>query len=297
MTFFPDGTANVTIAGPGPKEYLPERSWLLSEHHQVAQRDGTPRPDGGVVMATGWADYVEPKATHQWFKSARGDGAIWLGSVVEPREFQIPVYVHRTLGRPFGDVNDSFWQDIAYEFQSRLFVNSKRRGTLFCDFRLADMPQITHDQDPEFEQFQPYLIPVVVERPWWFGLTEVFTWVNGQPTAKKFIYNSGDRKAMPIWTLKGPGVFQLPVGPTGDAVVTTPNLQSGEVVVIHTDNSRTPKSNKRQFFYRDMGAQRFRGINAVPGHRKLPMTLLRCIGGNAASSAVCEIEPKSRRPF
>lgn len=287
MTFFPEGTANVVIAGPGEKENLPERAWYLSEHHLVN------RDSGGVVLAPGWADYTDVTVTHQWFKTSRGDGAIWLGAVVEPTEFSIPIYVHKIHGQPFHDVEDSFWADIDFEFQSRLYINTPR-GVKFCDFRLNDKPKVTHDEDPNFQGFQPYLVPVVVEKSWWFGLTETFEWRNGQPTKNRAIYNTGDRKAAPTYILKGPGVFQLPDG-TGDAVVTTPNLKAGEVVVIHTDMSRTPKSNMRANFYGDMGGQRFR--SRVPGRRALKMDLLRCIGGNAASSVVVEIEPKSRRPF
>lgn len=289
VTFFPDNTANVVIAGPGAKADLPERAWYLSEHHLVG------RESGGVVLASGWADYTEPTAKHQWFETARGDGAIWLGSVIEPRRFKIPVYVHRVHGQPFHGVEDSFWSDIWYEFQSRLYVNTKR-GVKYCDFRLDDAPTVTHDEDPEFQGFQPYLVPVVVEKSWWFGLTETFEWQNGQPVTGKYLYNSGDRKAMPIIMLKGPGVFQLPDGNSGK-VVTTPNLLAGEVVVIHTDMSVTPKSNKRSNFYGDLGGQRFHRDYAIPGRRRMDMSLLRCIGGNAASSAVFQIEPKSRRPF
>lgn len=37
MTFFPQGTANVVLAGPGRAENLPERAWYLSEHHLVGR--------------------------------------------------------------------------------------------------------------------------------------------------------------------------------------------------------------------------------------------------------------------
>ncbi|AJW38579.1 hypothetical protein NY08_547 [Rhodococcus sp. B7740] len=289
VTFFPEGTANVVIAGPGAAADLPERAWYLSEHHLVG------RQSGGVVLAGGWADYVEPEAKHQWFETARGDGAIWLGAVIEPRRFKIPVYVHEIHGSPIHKVEDSFWSDIWYEFQSRLYVNSPR-GVKYCDFRLDAPPSVEHESDPVFEGFQPYLIPVVVENAWWFGLPEEFAWANGQPVTKKSLYNSGDRKAMPVITIKGPGVFQLPDG-VSDKVVTTPNLKPGEVVVIHTDMSVRPKSNMRNNFYGDMGGQRFLRDNAIPGRRRMDMSRLKCIGGNAASSAVFTIEPKSRRPF
>ncbi|OZF47574.1 hypothetical protein [Rhodococcus sp. 14-2470-1a] len=290
MTFFPDNTANVVLAGPGEAADLPERAWYLSEHHLVG------RESGGVVLASGWADYTEPKGKHLWFETARGDGAIWLGAVIEPRRFSIPVLVHRThgqYGKPFHQVEDSFWSDIWYEYQSRLYVNTKR-GVKFVDFRLDDAPAVVHDIDPEFEGFQPYLIPVVVEKTWWFGTPEEFAWRNGEPVEKKTLFNSGDRKQMPLLTLKGPGVFQIPDGVSTN-VVTTPNLKAGEVVVMHTDMSVKPKSNMRSNFYGDLGGQRFRSF--VPGRRHMEMSRLKCIGGNAASSAVFTIHPKSRRPF
>ncbi len=287
MTFFPDGTANVVIAGPGEVADLPERAWHLSEHHLVG------RKSDGVVLASGWADYTEPTAKHLWFETARGDGAIWLGSVIEPRRFKIPVFVHQAHGVPFQGVTDSFWSDIWYEHQSRLYVNTPR-GVKYCDFRLDDAPTVEHDEDPEFQKFQPYLVPVVVEKTWWMGLPEVFEWRNGEPVAKKSLYNPGDRKAMPVVMLKGPGVFQIPDG-ASTTVVTTPNLKAGEVVLIHTDMSMKPKSNMRANFYGDLGGQRFR--NHVPGRRRMDMSLLKCIGGNAASSAVFTIEPKFRSPM
>lgn len=285
MTFFPDDTACVTLAGPGAAQDLPERVWHMTEHYR-------PDWDEGVALATGWSDFVEPKANHLWFKSARGDGAIWLGSVVEPREFSLPVYVHRTHGRKFHYVNDSFWSDIDYDFQSRLFVNTPR-GIKFTDVRLASQPNIVHEQDPEFQGLMPYLVPVVAERPWWFGMPEEVKWVNGQRTRR--IHNTGDRKAWPTWLCKGPGVFQIPDG-NGEIVVTTPNLAAGEIALFESDPSKKiARSNKRTRLYRDMGSQQFRF--PVPGRKSLDMKKLRVIGGNQYSSIVCTIEPKSRRPW
>lgn len=286
MTFFPDNTANVVLAGPGKAENLPDRAWHLSEHHLVG------RQGCGVVLATGWADYQEPKGIHQWFKSARGDGAVWLGSVIEPREFFLPVYVHKTQGRPFHSVNDGFWSDIDYHFESRLFVNT-REGTRYLDVRLADQPRITDVFDPAFDQFVPYLVPVIAGRPWWMGLEAVCEWRNGQSTERLTLKNNGDRKGYPIWTVQGPGVFQIP---DGDKVVTTPNLEVGEVARIHTDRStpRPMRSNKRPFLYRDFGGQKFRGF--IPGRAEMSMKKLAVIGGNAQSSAVATLTPMSRRP-
>ncbi|NHP18101.1 hypothetical protein G8767_31690 [Rhodococcus sp. IC4_135] len=286
MTFFPDNTANVVLAGPGRAENLPDRAWHLSEHHLVG------RQGCGVVLATGWADYQEPKGIHQWFKSARGDGAVWLGSVIEPREFFLPVYVHKTQGRPFHSVNDGFWSDIDYHFESRLFVNT-REGTRYLDVRLADQPRITDVFDPAFDEFVPYLVPVIAGRPWWMGLEAVCEWKNGQSTERLKLKNNGDRKGHPIWTVQGPGVFQIP---DGDKVVTTPNLEVGEVARIHTDRStpRPMRSNKRPFLYRDFGGQKFRGF--IPGRAEMSMKKLAVIGGNAQSSAVATLTPMSRRP-
>lgn len=285
MTFFPGGTANVVLAGPGAEADLPERAWHLSEHWRADW-------DEGVTLAPGWSGFVEPKGTHQWFKTARGDGAIWLGAVIEPREFSIPMYVHKTQGKPFHYVDDSVWQDIDYEFQSRLYVNTPR-GTRFVDLRLADEPNIVHEKDPAFDGFMPYLAPVVVERPWWMGMIEEHSWVNGKRPRK--LLNTGDRKAWPVHLAKGPGVFQIPDG-NGEVVVTTPNLAAGEIALFDSDPSKkTALSNKRSRLYRDMGAQAFR--YPVPGRRGLDMKKLRVIGGNQYSSLVSTIEPKSRRPW
>ena len=286
MTFFPDNTANVVLAGPGRSENLPDRVWHLSEHHLVG------RQGSGVVLATGWADYQEPKGIHQWFKSARGDGAVWLGSVIEPREFFLPVRVRKTIGRPFHAVNDGFWSDIDYHFESRLFVNT-REGTRYLDVRLADQPRITDVFDPEFDGFLSYLVPVIAARPWWMGLEAVCEWRNGQSTERLKLKNNGDRKGYPIWTVQGPGVFQIP---DGDKVVTTPDLEVGEVARIHTDRStpRPMRSNKRPFLYRDFGGQQFRGF--IPGRAEMSMKKLAVIGGNAQSSAVATLTPMSRRP-
>lgn len=286
MTFFPGNTANVVLAGPGRAENLPDRAWHLSEHHLVG------RQGCGVVLATGWADYQEPKGIHQWFKSARGDGAVWLGSVIEPREFFLPVHVHKTIGRPFHSVNDGFWSDIDYHFESRLFVNT-REGTRYLDVRLADQPRITDVFDPEFDGFLSYLVPVIAARPWWMGLEAVCEWRNGQSTERLKLKNNGDRKGYPIWTVQGPGVFQIP---DGDKVVTTPDLEVGEVARIHTDRStpRPMRSNKRPFLYRDFGGQQFRSF--IPGRAEMSMKKLTVIGGNAQSSAVATLTPMSRRP-
>lgn len=286
MTFFPQGTANVVLAGPGRAENLPERAWHLSEHHLVG-REGC-----GAVLAPGWADYQEPKALHQWFKSARGDGAEWLGAVVEPREFFLPVYVHKLQGRPFQAVNDGFWSDIDYHFESRLFVNTKV-GTRYLDVRLADQPRITDNFDPEFDGFTPYLVPLIAGRPWWMGLEEVCEWKIGESTEKLALKNSGDRKGYPIWTIKGPGVFQIP---DGDTVVTTPNLYVGEVARVHTNRStpRPMRSNMRPFLYRDFGGQQFRHF--IPGRTEMSLKKLAVIGGSAQSSAVVTLQPMSRRP-
>ncbi|WP_009473878.1 hypothetical protein [Rhodococcus sp. JVH1] len=288
MTFFPDNTANVVLAGPGAAADLPERAWYLSEHHLVG------RKSCGVVLASGWADYTEPKANHLWFKTARGDGAFWLGAVTEPREFYLPIYVHKTLGQPFHEINDGIWSDIDYHSEARLHVNSTR-GTRFVDFRLADQPKVSMEFDPAFDGFQPYLVPVICGRPWWYGPEDVFEWVNGQPVEGRKLRNSGDQKGEPAWTIQGPGAFQIPDG-QGDTVVTTPNLYPGEIARIHTARSKyIAKSNMRPNLYRDMGAQRFR--YPVPGRKSVDMSKLRVIGGNEYSSAVCTIHPKSRRPW
>lgn len=286
MTFFPANTANVVLAGPGRSQNLPDRAWHLSEHPLVN------RTGEGVVLATGWADYQEPKGVHQWFKSARGDGATWLGAVIEPREFFLPVYVHRTHGRPFQSVNDGFWSDLDYHFESRLFVNT-RGGTRYLDVRLADQPRISDTFDPEFDGFVPYLVPVIAGRPWWMGLEEVCEWKIGDRTDKLKLKNTGDRKGYPVWTIQGPGVFQIP---DGDTVVTTPNLMVGEVARIHTNRStpRPMRSNKRPFLYRDFGGQQFRSF--IPGRTERSLSKLAVIGGNSQSSAVATLQPMSRRP-
>ncbi|QCQ91723.1 hypothetical protein [Rhodococcus sp. SGAir0479] len=286
MTFFPDDTANVVLVGPGAAQGLPERAWYLSEHHLVGRRDC------GAVLAPGWADYQEPKGIHQWFKSARGDGARWLGAVMDPREFFLPVYVHEAFGRPFQVVNDGFWSDIDYIFESQLQVYTKTFGLRYIDIRLADQPRIADKMDPAFDRFVPYLVPVISGNSYWSGIEETREWSNGQSTERLKIYNSGDRKAYPEWVVKGPGIFRIP---DGDTVVTTPMLKAGEVALFHTDPSkRLAKSNMRPNLYGDMGAQRFR--NAVPGRTWFSLKKLTVIAGNAASSAVCTIRPKSRRP-
>lgn len=286
MTFFPDETANLVICGPGETEGRPERAWHISDMRL--------RRSEGVAHAAGWGDMRESRATHQWFTTARGDGARWLGAVVDPHTFELPLAVHAG-DRPMAVVEDSFWSDVDYDFQSRLYVNTKFAGTRWVDFRQSEPAQPLDPDlfefDRELEDHLAYLLPVVAENPYWQGFEVAVEWRPGQKPQD--ITNPGDRPAYIEWTLSGPGVFRLP---DGDRVVTTPLIMPGEVARVLTSPShRTAKSNRRPNLIRDFGGQRFR--SAVPPRRSMSLAGLTAIGAASSTSAVAMIRPKYRRPW
>lgn len=282
-TFFPDRTANVVLCGPGAAAGLPERPWHLSSG------------DEGVALAEGWADFEEPEQTHRWYTGARQDGSTWLGSVLERREFDIPVLVHKTEKIGYARVQDAWRSDIDFDHQSRLYVISPHRGYWWVDLRQAEAPQIVHNHDPMLEQFKAYLMPAVVEDPHWYGIEQVFEYVNGQYVDDKVLHNEGDRPGYYTAVVKGPGMLQLPDG-DGQNVVTLPLLYPGEIAYVNTHpDYRTIRAANGRNLFKELGMQRFR--QPIPPRGSLDLSKLRFIDGNAESSAVLRIDPKSKRPW
>lgn len=282
-TFFPDRTAHVVLCGPGAAAGLPERVWHLSTGQE------------GVALGEGWADFEEPDQTHRWYTGARQDGSTWLGSVLERREFDIPVLVHRTQKVDYHTVADAWRSDVDFDYQSRLYVVTGHRGYWWVDLRQADKPQIVHQLDPALSEFVGYLLPVTVEDPHWYGIESTYGWVNGANLAGARLRNEGDRPAWYSAVVKGPGVLQLPDG-DGVNTVTLPMLLAGEYALIDTHpDRRTIRSSYGRNLFKELGMQRFRC--PIPPRSSLDLSRLRFLGGSADSSVVLRVDPRSKRPW
>lgn len=274
---FRDGRAQVVLCGPGPQGPV----WNLT--------DG----EDGVLLLEGWSNIYDPPTRHIFNQGARQDGATWLGAVVEPRKFELPVHVSQTRMRGWRSVNDAFFESVVFEELSRIYVLTEFSGYWWLDFRKDDTEEAIYTKDPGLRGFQSYRIPVVAENPWWRGMEEEVAWRNGQPAPK--IWNRGNRPAWYQMIVKGPGVLQVPDG--DGRILTLPKLKPGQVLRVDTDpDKRTIVAvNLEENLFRAMGANRFRA--PIPKRTLFDLAGIRFIDGNADSSVVIRVEPKNRGPW
>lgn len=316
---FPDGAANVVLAGPGAAAGLLERAWHLSDWPSKMANEQ------GVAISEGWADFQEPTVTHQWFAPAQAHGAIWLGAVADPRRFQLPITMHATRQKAFEIVRDEFFTDLNFTTTSRLYVNSPS-GTVWLDIRL-DGPPVVGDvrHDDAIVQEQDYLLPIVSEQAFYQAPEVARTWVLGKGwSPSPELWNFGDVPEWPVWTLRGPGVFTIPdIAPKDFGAVegwlldlvpswmkdmlrmgqilvdkqTTVMLLPGETMVLTGDPARRlAVSDKRKDAHRWLGGQR--PLYQVMPHTRWDVSGLRVVGGKpGVTSAVVQIEPRRRRPW
>jgi hypothetical protein len=285
-SFFPGGSANVTLTGPGMAAGLPTRVWHLSDWSAAsANREG-------AVLASGWADFEEPDIVHRWFESAQVDGATWLGAVGQKTEFSLPVHLNRTPTTSFERIRDRFFDDLTPWHTSRLTVNSPR-GVRFKDVRLGGKPEVQQtDIAAEVRQRQSYLVPVVAGQAFWQGLQVRRVWADGRWDRTAGIANHGDVPAHIDWVLRGPALFKVP---DGDSLVVI-NVEDGETVRLTTDRSaRHVVSDKRPDIHRVMGGQRLRFPLAPRESRSVQDIVV--VNAGADASAVVSIRPQFRRPF
>lgn len=284
--FFPGGSANVTLAGPGKIAGLPERVWHLSEWSAATTNTE------GAVLATGWADFEEPTIAHRWFEAAQVDGAHWLGAVGQKTEFPLPIHLSRTPTVSFERVRDRFFDDLSAWNLSRLTVNSPR-GVRFKDIRLAAAPEVGQtDYAAELIQRQSYLVPVVSGQAFWQGLQIRRVWADGRWDRSATLVNHGDVPAHIDWVLRGPGLFKIP---DAESLLVI-DVQAGETVRLTTDRSaRHVVSDTRETIHRILGGQRLRF--PIPPREARSVEDIVVLNAGSDTSAVVSIRPQFRRPF
>lgn len=286
---FPGGSANVTIAGPGPVAGMPQRAWHLSDW---ASSEANAE---GVALAAGWTDFQEPTVQHQWFFPAQEHGAVWLGSIADPRRFQIPIIMHRTSEVGFERVRESFFADLTHETDPATLLISSPSGTVWLDIRMDGMPVLAEERwSDSITQEQHYLLPVVSEQSHWQALEVARQWVHTRgwdPSSE--IWNWGDLSEWPLWVLRGPGVFSLP--DLDASVIVT--VQEGETMTITGDpNLPLAVSDRREAAHRLLGGQRPR--RRIAPHERWDLGDIRVVGGTpGVTSAVVRIDPRRRRPW
>lgn len=317
---FPDGSPNVTLAGPGEPAGLPTRAWNLSDWPSMIANDQ------GVALGAEWLDFEEPDVEHQWFIPAQGHGAKWMGFNAGPRRFSLPLTVHGTRTKAFEIVRDELFSDLQHEVPARLYAASPS-GLTWLDIRMDDAQPIKSETrwSDAIGQEQDYLVPVVSEQAFWQALEVIRTWVDGQGwSPNPELWNWGDLPEWPVWTLRGPGVFTIPdIAPTGldglsgwvigmlptwvqdilrargriDDSQTTVVLQRGETMVLSGDPNRPlAVSDTRPNAHRLLGGQR--PLFQVLPNRRWDVSGLRVIGGiPGETSAAVQIDPRRRRPW
>ncbi|QBS43868.1 hypothetical protein DMB37_31000 [Nocardia sp. CS682] len=249
--------------------------------------------DEGVLLLEGWSNIYDPPTTNLFRQGARQEGATWLGAVVEPRKFELPVHVSQTKMLGWRSVNDAFFESLVFEERSRIYVITEFSGYWWLDIRKDDVEEAVYTKDPALRGAQLYRIPVVAEYPWWRGMDEEVLWLNGKPAPK--IRNRGNRPAWCKLIVKGPGVLQIPDG--DGRIVTLPKLKAGQILRVDTDpDQRTIIAvNPEENLFRAMGANRFR--KPIAKRTLFDLSGIRFIEGNADSSVVIRIEPKNRGPW
>ncbi|WP_139811897.1 hypothetical protein [Prescottella equi] len=274
---FRDGRAHVIWCGPeghGPV-------WDLTA------------ADGGIQVLEGWANTYGPPGQNLFSKGARQEGATWLGSVVDPSKFEMPVHISKTATVGFRSLSESFLEGIDFDVQSRIYVLTRESGWWWLDVRLDDTPEIVYPKDGGLLGFQAYNLPLIAEYPWWSGLERTVTWVNGEKPVK--LRNPGNRPAFYTAVVKGPGSLRIPDG--DGRLVTLPKLKPGQVLRLDTDpDHRTlVVENPAENLFKDMDPRRFR----VPVARNSVFDLsgMQFIDGTAESSVVVRIDPKNRGPW
>ena len=284
--FFPGGSANVTLGGPGEEAVLPTRVWHLSDFSSASANTE------GAALAAGWSDFEEPEVAHRWFESAQVDGARWLGAIGQKTEFSLPILLNRTPTTSFERIRDRFFDDLTPWHTSRLTVHSPR-GVRFKDVRMGGRPEVGRTEHAaEIVQRQSYLIPVVSGQAFWQGLQIRRVWADGRWDRTATLTNHGDTPAHVDWVLRGAGLFKIP---DGDSLVVI-QVEAGETVRLTTDRSaRHVVSDKRPDIHRAMGGQRLRF--PVPARESRSVSDIIVVNPGPDTSAVVSIRPQFRRPF
>ncbi|QDQ97986.1 hypothetical protein [Tomitella fengzijianii] len=281
-TFFPGGRAQIILTGPGAPAGLPERAWHLSTGAQ------------GVVHADGWGDIDTPPTKNVWWQSAGRPGAKWLGAVVSPREFDLPIHIADTDRADWPTVYARLMQDIDHEHPARLHIVTPA-GYTMLDVRLGD-GGISHEyvHDPALEGIETFAVPLVAEQPYYTGIEDTHTWTPGR--TPRPVRNRGDRPAWPVYIVKGPGMPQLPDGNGHNTVTLPAALEEGQVARVNTDpDERRVVVNDGEKLWPLVGPQRFR--HPVPAGGMLKLGNLRMHGATDASSITAIITPRWRTPW
>ncbi|MFI5781100.1 phage tail protein [Nocardia sp. NPDC051570] len=245
-------------------------------------------------------------------EGARQDGATFLRSVRSKKAWDFVAVISGGAKTgavdPIPDfyaVHDAWFRGWSTDIPVTVGTFTRHQGWRFQRAQLEAAPEPIGDVDPARNAVVLYKMSAAAMDPLEHHFEETFVWTNtaGRDQGIVRARNAADQPAWPRYTMNGPGQWEIqdPVGgATPRPPVQTPRLGPGETLRIdthprhrtarlYTDDGSEPRNVWGQLAGR-------RWLAALPPWSSTDLTV-KVDGGNARSSVIVSVTPRSSRPF
>ncbi|MEV0294534.1 phage tail protein [Nocardia sp. NPDC050710] len=244
-------------------------------------------------------------------EGARQDGATFLRSVRSKKEWDFVVLISAAAKnggsntvRDFYAVHDAWFRGWSTDKPVTVGYYTRHQGWRFQQAQVDAAPEAVGDVDPARNALAIYKMSAVAMDPLerHFEETSVWTNTNGFGEGTVRARNAADQPAWPRYTMNGPGRWSIldPVGGELPRMVQTPMLTAGQTLRIDTHpRHRTARlyssvNSTPVNVWPQLAGRRW--MASLPPWSSTDITV-RVEGGNAQSSLIVAVTPRSSRPF